>query len=100
MSEYPTESQLSDIEHWDIIAGGVMGLLCKLQEAWHWPEWGYKLTGKRTLKLELHTGGWSCNEEIIDALQKNPMFWGAFWQKSLKGGHYYFRIGKSFIEKK
>jgi hypothetical protein len=42
-------------------------------------------------KLELHTGGWSGNEEIISVLQ-NSMFWVMYWQKSERGGHYYFEL--------
>lgn len=56
-------------------------------------EYGYiklniKMASKR-FKLELHTGGWSENEEIIEELQKN-LFWLFCWQKSERGGHYYF----------
>jgi len=43
------------------------------------------------MKLELHTGGWSGNEDIIEALKKS-YFWIFYWEKSVKGGHYYFTI--------
>jgi hypothetical protein len=58
--------------------------------------WKYKdcfiLKGKRKLKLECHTQGWSGNEDIMEALIKNKWFWMAFWKKSERGGHYYFEI--------
>lgn len=40
--------------------------------------------------LELHTGGWLENEEIIEELIQS-FFWVLFWQKSERGGHYYFK---------
>ena len=45
-------------------------------------------SGKIT--IELHTGGWSGNEDLIRALQKS-YFW-SFWRISKVGGHYYFKI--------
>jgi len=39
---------------------------------------------------ELHTGGWSGNEEIIRAMQDNRVWWGMFWESSRRGGHYEF----------
>lgn len=39
--------------------------------------------------LELITGGWSENEEIIDILC-DKMFWSLWWQESKKGGYYKF----------
>ena len=44
-----------------------------------------------TIKLELSTGGWSENEEIIYALQ-GTMFWFFYWQKSERGGHYELEV--------
>ena len=39
--------------------------------------------------LELTTGGWSENEEIIDILS-TTMFWFLWWQESKRGGYYKF----------
>ena len=70
----------------------VKELIDFIYSIWEFAEEGYfKLSGKRVLKLELHTGGWSGNEEIVLALQKN-LFWFLYWQKSERGGHYYFKI--------
>ena len=41
------------------------------------------------IKLEIHTGGWSQNEELISEFER-VKFIGMFWQKSEKGGHYYY----------
>jgi hypothetical protein len=67
-----------------------------LPKGWYMAEWGYVLRKKYrgVIKLELHTGGWSGNEEIISAILSNMNFthfkmqyvgWRA-------GGHYYFEI--------
>lgn len=39
--------------------------------------------------LELTTGGWSENEELIDILS-TTMFWFLWWQESKRGGYYKF----------
>ncbi len=91
---YPTGKEIRNIRKWDILDKGVKGLLDLLESAWEPADWGFKLTGKRILKLELHTGGWSGNEKIIEALANNTMFWTMYWEKSVRGGHYYFRIYK------
>jgi len=44
--------------------------------------------------LELSTGGWSHNEDIIEDLQKYNFFWFIYWQKSERGGHYCFGPGE------
>lgn len=36
------------------------------------------------------TGGWSGNESIIGAMQKNRMVWNFLWEQSRRGGHYVF----------
>jgi hypothetical protein len=86
---YPTEEELKILKDWD--AKDIQGLLDFLKDIWWESGWGYKLRGKKVLKLELHTGGWSGNEEIIGELQ-GTMFWALYWQKTLRGGHYYFII--------
>lgn len=67
-----------------------------LVNGWHMSNWGFKL-GKKykgKYKLELHTGGWSGNEEVIDALKSN--MWLTHHQMRYvmwrSGGHYYFEI--------
>jgi hypothetical protein len=38
----------------------------------------------------LITGGWSGNEDIISAMQKNYMFWAMWWKSSNRGGRHVF----------
>lgn len=91
---YPEEHELSKITEWrDFTFSGTNALIEYIRERWQYADCGYfKLTGKRVLKLELHTGGWSGNEDIIEALKRNYTFWGMHWRKSTAGGHYYFKI--------
>jgi len=87
--EYPTLEELDTIEEWDF--KDFDGLANYIGDLWHHKDWGYSYEGKSTKRLQLHTGGWSGNESIIDALQKNGMFWGLTWQKSVRGGHFWFK---------
>lgn len=86
---YPTEEELNIVKNWD--CKDPKGLVDYIESIWWMADWGFKLTGKKVLKLELHTGGWSGNEDIIDALQ-NTFLWWLYWEKSVRGGHYYFVI--------
>ena len=36
------------------------------------------------------TGGWSGNEDIIDAMRCNTMLWMLYWCSSERGGRYIF----------
>jgi len=91
---YPTEEELSIIEKWNFstetFEADMVHFIEYIKERWKYAEVGYfKYEGQ---KLELHTGGWSGNEDMIDAIQKNTMFWVFTWQQSKRGGHYYFKI--------
>ena len=94
---YPTEEYLkfiTDFTHETMpIIDFVLGVL---QDGWYFGDWGFKLGRKYKgiRKLELHTGGWSGNEDVIHAIINN--FWLThFKMKYVKwctGGHYYFEI--------
>lgn len=88
---YPDEASLKAIKEWDILEQGISGLLELITENTKWADRQIHKTGKRVIHYEYHTGGWSGNEDVIDALRGN-MFWFFFWQKSTRGGHYYFEI--------
>lgn len=67
-----------------------------LPKGWYMSEWGYRLhrkyKGRR--RLELHTGGWSGNEEIIQTILSNIHLTHFDMQYVMwkVGGHYYFQI--------
>jgi|SRR3990167_5430970 len=97
---YPTPEELKAIKTWsseDIIKKP--GELVEfLKSIWWQSGWGFSykkgrnnLFHKTVWKLELHTGGWSGNEDIIDTL-RHTYFWFFYWQKSIRGGHYWFEI--------
>ena len=91
-NNYPDEKSLKEIKEWDILKQGVQGLLDLVEENTHLADWSFSITGKRVLRFEYHTGGWSGNEDVINALHHNILFWPLFWEKSTRGGHYYFKI--------
>ena len=43
------------------------------------------------IELELTTGGWADNEQIINEIV-NTMFWVFWWQESKRGGYYKFCV--------
>ncbi len=89
---YPTPRAIMTIENWkfskDKTVEDFLEYICNL---WTWKD-GYALTGKRVLKLYLFTGWRSENEEIIEAMQHNRLFWWSCWRQSKSGGHYWFKI--------
>lgn len=91
---YPTEETLLAIREWD--ANDLGGLFQFVAEAWNL-DYGRALircvesSAEGRHWIELHTGGWSGNEDIIGALQANTMAWTLAWWSSRRGGHYEFR---------
>ncbi len=94
MGDYPTAQELRKLKN---LATPFLenqtrqDFLDFLESIWWAADWGFKVTGKNVVRLELHTGGWSGNEEIIDTLHKT-FFWSMYWRSSRTGGHYYFKI--------
>jgi len=94
---YPTEQWLQYIREFEPDENfGIIPFVYLLSEGWWMPEWGYRFTmqyrGKR--KLELHTGGWSGNEDVINAILSNINLTHIHmkYMKWIRGGHYYFEI--------
>ncbi|HES60140.1 MAG TPA: hypothetical protein ENO18_06900 [Caldithrix sp.] len=94
---YPTEEFLTYIRDSEFkTTEDIMNLVEMIGDAWYFGDWGFKLhrkyKGKR--KLELHTGGWNGNEDIIEAITSNIYLTHlrmsyARWEA---GGHHYFEI--------
>ena len=89
---YPDEASLKQIMEWDTLKDGVEGLLNLVEENTNWADRQIERRGKRVIYYEYHTGGWSGNEDVIESLHHNFLFWSVFWQKTTRGGHYYFKI--------
>ena len=61
-----------------------------IEKHWNQDYGTFNIEGKNgNITLELTTGGWSENEEIIDILC-NKFFWFLWWQESKRGGYYKF----------
>jgi hypothetical protein len=82
------EEVLTQIKEWDVI-NKAKELATYLKSIWAWDDY-IKIKGKRIWKVEIHTGGWSEHETIINILP--DMFWAMYFKKELVGGHYYFRV--------
>lgn len=88
---YPTEEELKKIEEWPY--NNFEELMEYVKERWEFADAGYWRQEGNTYYLS--TGGWSGNEDIIHALQKNVMFWAMCWYESKRGGHYKFVLPKN-----
>ncbi len=91
---YPTDEILNAIEH----AARPAEALDMARAAWHWPEFAHETLRAAEYALvsvgesEPHryarfaTGGWSGNESIIGALNRNVMVRALCWRVSARGG--------------
>lgn len=96
--EYPSEASLKLIREWS--HEDFTGLMEFVRDIWNWPEFCFTSDDELDHDhFELHTGGWSGNEEIVSALQGNVIFWTMCWETSRKGGHYTFKVRKQGNEK-
>lgn len=86
---YPTVEDLDKIAEWP--ANDFEGLRLFVFKLWHWPEFATVEGGM----WRLATGGWSGNEDIINALRDNWRFWIMCWQSSHRGGLYWFKVPKT-----
>jgi hypothetical protein len=95
---YPTEEWLQYIKSYkpDESLPLLTFIKMVLIDGWYMSDWGFKLSKKYKgkHKLELHTGGWSGNEETIAAIKSN--MWLTHFQMRYvmwrAGGHYYFEL--------
>ena len=87
---YPTERSLVFIAEYDC-SNGIDNLMQFVEDMWHFGDWGYS---RKEDSWELHTGGWSGNEDIIGALADNRVFWMLYWEQSRRGGHYLFDLSR------
>ena len=87
--EYPTEEELEGIKKSD--PGDVLG---RAQAAWNTH---YGLVKDEEMPDMLArplvvfvTGGWSGNEDVIEAMRANHLFWILYWESSNRGGRHAF----------
>lgn len=82
---YPSEEELQTIRLWPY--SDVAGWFAFIGSIWHYGDWGWQVEGE---VVTAHTGGWSGNEDIIEAMMENVLLWLAVWQRSERGGHFTF----------
>jgi len=89
---YPTRAELRKIKNWKMKDGWIE-LAKYIQSIWHWGDEYAYFVNEEDHNFELHTGGWSGNEEMVDALKKSSgFFWMFCWVESRRGGHYKFMV--------
>lgn len=94
---YPTDDALTIIEKWSW--DDKKGWFDFIHEIWHLASWGWSEcdqtdewdTDKLVYQYDISTAGWSGNEDIIRAMEKNNILWALTWEQSRRGGHYIFQ---------
>ncbi|HXF71676.1 MAG TPA: hypothetical protein VNO79_03585 [Actinomycetota bacterium] len=93
---YPTEQDLATVANWP--AADPEGWFAFVRERWWAADWGWReysgldKWGRPVRVYALSTAGWSGNESLIDAMERNWMLWGKTWVLSRRGGHYEFHV--------
>ena len=90
---YPTEETLEEIRNWKFKdLEEFKDLFDFIKPIWKYSDCEYwdEVDGL----YDISTGGWSGNEEIIGAMQKNYIFWWTCWELSMRGGHFKFKLRK------
>ena len=98
---YPTEEALQIVEswHWSDPKGwfDFIRNIWHLQSGYTWceDEEDHEYRENKTVyRYKISTAGWSGNESIIRAMQKNDMMWTLNWVQSRRGGHYIFELNE------
>lgn len=102
---YPTQESLDAIKDWDYVKGiwndqgqkdyhGFIEFIKLWNETWWTPSWGWSFTKRR---LYVSTGGWSGNEETIEYVMDNHLFWSQHWVSTRRGGHFIFELPEKVI---
>lgn len=85
---YPTDELLGRIKAWPHTAS-YADLMELVAANWNWRDMMFDRDGDR---YAISTGGWSGNEDLIRAMQRNRIFWMTCWVSSRRGGHYEFEV--------
>ena len=99
---YPTLEDLRKIHEFEGTRKKWLSIFVLYAE---YAEWGFRIRNgrdslnKACVKVEISTGGWSGNEDIISELE-GTFFWFIYWWSSRRGGHYEFRISKNMYKHK
>lgn len=93
--DYPSKQELHWVSAWDNDLGSWFTYIRSL---WWAPEWGWteerghdELDERPVTRFRISTGGWSGNEDVIEAMQ-HSLGWFFTWVQSRRGGHYIFEL--------
>jgi hypothetical protein len=86
---YPTQYALETLQNWP--GGDPVGWLKLAQTLWYWGGRAFELSAEGdSWKASASTGGWSGNESVIAAMEKNSLLWHTARVSSTRGGHFTF----------
>jgi len=98
---YPTDEALELLSSWKFDNENVYQFITLLETLWKYGGFYISIEtnedGKSFKCLNLHTYGWSGNEDIIEYLRGNAMFWSMAWYTSKRGGHYKFDLSRFYM---
>ena len=93
---YPTEEALAKISNWS--NDSISDCFDFIKELWSYPDyWREKVffdEGEEKWKkqIDMSTGGWSGNEDLLAALRNNILIWSSAWVLCARGGKFIFEI--------
>ena len=93
---YPTNLTLEIIKDWPY-GHGYIDLMSYVGHAWKWEDFVWcnaikDQLGNDVWEYTLITGGWSGNESIISALERNHLFYHLCWRESHRGGKHVYEV--------
>ena len=91
--DYPTDEELRLISNWSV--KDIPGWFAFVQSLWALTDWKIEdavddILERPVTRYTISTGGWSGNEELIGAMQRNWLLWSLTWVQSRRGGQYIF----------
>lgn len=84
---YPSKDDLYKVQHWDF--KDVRGLFDFIEDSDGMQAYG---SFRRTImpdgreRIRIATGGWSGNEDMMSALERNFIVYSSYWKLSARGG--------------
>lgn len=88
---YPHDIEVQRIISWRIRnRDDVLALVAYVKRRWTYADVGYwteVVDRDGTVHLMMSTGGWSGNEDLVDALESS-IAWGLCFDSHRRGGHY------------
>lgn len=95
---YPTLDALRLVENWHHECA--VTWFDFIHSLWYARGWASEvvkhrwLEDKHVMQFDVSTAGWSGNEDIIKAMQKNEMLWWMTHYQTRRGGHYIFELDR------